>query len=162
MGWRALRWPRRWLAGRAPGSGRRERAMSDGSGTERLVADIETFLSGRYLAELRERGEPVPDWAWLNPLAHGDVGELEQLRHAEVLAIRPRRSWPEQAWRTAQRLLARDLLQIVGDDADALRCVQHTVLVPFELELMERRSIDGLSALELVQSIRAVLHAAIW
>ncbi len=153
-----------WLQARLAASwaGRRNRGSRFSTSTsDRLIADTEAFLSGHYADGLRRRGEPVPGWAWLNRLAHGDIARIAQVRRS--LDMKPARSSSrsEEAWRSAEVLLADELLDLIANDAASLSHVQRTVLVPLELELIGTEANVGLSALQLVQSTRAALHPSI-
>lgn len=147
---RALRVARRVLSRKNP--------SETDSGQSRLVAEIEAFLSGELVAELSQRGDPVPDWAWLNTLAHGDLCHVARLRRPTLLRVDRTGDWTADAWRTAQGLLAKDLLELSRSDSEALTRLQRTVLVPLELELIQAE--EQLSALELVQSTRAALRSS--
>lgn len=123
-----------------------------------LIADTEAFLSGDYARHMRRHGQVVPTWARLNQLAHG---ELRSLRHARRPLSAGRSAaiadWTEEAWRSAQRVLARELLSFVGNDRDLWSAVQRTVLIPLELQLIAAEATGGVTALELVQCTRAAL-----
>jgi hypothetical protein len=150
-----------WLQGKLAASwpGRRDRRSRLSTSTsDRLIADAEAFLSGHYADGLRQRGEPVPGWAWLNRLAHGDLTQIGQVRRSLDMTPTGSSSWSEEAWRTAEALLTNELLELVGDDATSLSHVQRAVLVPLELELIETEPSIGLTALELLQAARAALR----
>jgi hypothetical protein len=69
--------------------------------------------------------------------------------------------WSEQTWKTAQGVLAKELLDLVDNNSGTLSRVQHSALVPLELQLMRTEADSGLTALELVQSTRAALRSII-
>jgi hypothetical protein len=143
--------------GQRKGEGRPLLAVSS-----RLIADTEAFLSGDYADHLRRCCDVVPGWARLNSFAHGD---LERLRQVERPFAAPRSAavaeWIEETWRSAQRVLASELLELVDNDPEMLSRVQHTVLVPLELQLMHTEAESGLTAFELVQATRAALRSTI-
>jgi hypothetical protein len=122
----------------------------------RLIADAEAFLSGNYADHLARQTEAVPGWARLNAFAHGDLRTIRRVRWPfgvrgpTALADRT-----DEAWKIAQRVLADQVLEIVGGDPVTLLRVQESVLVPLELLLMYERS---LTAFELVQITRAALR----
>jgi hypothetical protein len=146
----------RWF-GQRKGEGRPVLAVNS-----RLIADTEAFLSGDYADHLRRCSAVVPGWARLNSFAHGD---LERLRQVERAFTAPRSAavadWIEETWRTAQQVLANELLELVDNDPEMLSRLQHTVLVPLELQLMHTEAESGLTAFELVQSTRAALRSTI-
>jgi hypothetical protein len=127
--------------------------------TARLIADTEAFVSGDYADHLRRHGDMVPGWARLNLLAHSD---LERLRRARLPfssrkpALFAKRTG--DAWRSAIRVLADELIEVVESDSEMLSYVQRCALVPLELELMHE--VD-LTAFELVQFTRAALRSVI-
>ena len=123
--------------------------------TSRLISDAEEFLSGGYENHLGRHNDPVPAWARLNVLAHGDLGSLRDI--AEVVS----NDWPEGLWRTACRLLAQELLAVVRDDSAMLSRLQHATLIPLELYLMDAEVDQTVGPLELVQLTRAALRSSI-
>jgi hypothetical protein len=141
---------------------RRDNGQLVSAASSRLIDDIEAFLSGDYASHLRRRSAAVPGWARLNTFAHGDLQSV-RLVGRPVCATKPARfaSWPEETWKTAQRLLANELLDIIHNDSARLSLVQETVLVPLELQLMRTEAKSGLTAYELVQSTRAALRSSI-
>lgn len=44
-----------------------------------LVVECEAFLAGRYAQYLDTKNLRVPDWAWLNVLAHGSQDDIATL-----------------------------------------------------------------------------------
>lgn len=125
----------------------------------RLTNGAEAFLCGEYATHLHRHGEVVPGWARLNTLAHGDV---DSLRRAErSFAVRRPETFADLAddsWKTALRVLAREVNQLVGADPDLLVRLQQSALVPLEFRLM---SADALTAYELVQLTRAAVRSSI-
>jgi hypothetical protein len=130
--------------------------------TYRLIDDTEAFLSGDYANHLRRRRDIIPGWARLNTLAHGD---LESVRHVgqPFAGTMPARfaDWSEKTWKIAERVLAKEVLDLVDNNSGTLLRAQHTVLVPLELQLMRTEAESGLTALEVVQSTRAALRSSI-
>jgi len=134
----------------------RERLLTAAS--SRLIADTEAFLSGDYANHLGRHGDAVPGWAQLNALAHGDLESLwrslrpptTRRRATSVVRI-------EEAWRSARKLLAGEILELVQSDPGTLSQVQRCVLVPLELQLMHE---GDLTAFELVQSTRSALGSS--
>lgn len=141
---------------------RRIRHAVAASGGARLIATTDAFFAGTYADDLRRHREPVPGWARLNTLAHGDLSDIRLLRRS--LAIRKAAAfadWHEETWRKAERTLANELLDLVGSDADALARIQRRVLVPLELGLMNSEAAGGLSVGQLLDSTRSALRSSI-
>ncbi|MGE3621626.1 MAG: hypothetical protein AB7L84_14305 [Acidimicrobiia bacterium] len=103
--------------------------------SERLVAECEAFLEGRYLEHLVEAGcLAVPTWAWTNALAHGDAARLRTLEASlgRKVGLAP---WCEARLYVAGEV--RDTARRIG----SLPWVQELALVPLELELARRRDV---------------------
>ena len=92
-----------------------------------VICECESFLAGRWAFDRRNQGRPLPRWAWLNQVAHGDVDSLREA------AARPSGSTP---WRSddIQAVLARAVL--AAGPLDDLSRVQREILVPLELRVM--------------------------
>lgn len=143
----------RWFRGRDAVDRPLERASS------RLISETEAFLAGEFACRLRGLNATVPSWARLNFLAHGD---LRGLRLTRRLALARRSTTladlTEESWGSAESVLARELIDLVGNDPGLLADVQRRVLVPLEFQLMQQES---LTAFELVQFTRAALRSSI-
>jgi hypothetical protein len=127
----------------------------------RLIDDTEAFLSGDYANHLRRRRDTVPGWARLNTFAHGDLETVRQVGHPFPATVPERLAeWSEETWKVAQRVLAKELLDLVDNDSGTLSRVQQTVLVPLELQLIHIEAESGLTALKLVQFTRAALRSS--
>lgn len=101
--------------------------------SQELVTETEAFLDGSMEAYLERQGRLVPDWAYVNRLAHCDVDGLARLASTRVMGHGSRVDW------LASMASVADLLRrAVGDDSSALRQVQRDRVVPYELELMSR------------------------
>lgn len=106
------------------------RRIRERTSAARSIADqCDAFLSGRYRTILVERSRPVPAWAWLNPLAHGD-DEM-------VAALARMPAWDDSPEACVARLARRTLLKM-RDEHVSLAEVQHAVLIPLELALTAR------------------------
>ncbi len=105
------------------------------SAVDELAAECEAFLAGRYPEYLECLGQPIPAWAWTNPLAHAPE---EQLRG--MIAARGRAMTPAGGWRHACCYVAGELLDL-AEQRGPLGELQATALVPLELELMSRRDV---------------------
>lgn len=96
--------------------------------------EFDAYLGGAYAEWLAARGDAVPSWAWVNPIAHGTVEQLQGLSSTKAPAdLRGDAS----LWEVLTGFLANEVLARVGDDAQ-LAALQHDVLVPLELRLAER------------------------
>jgi hypothetical protein len=87
--------------------------------------ECEAFLAGRWAETREDTTRPLPMWAWLNPIAHGD---LEQVRALAAVVDPP--SGPERL----QAAVAQAVLGALP--ATELPRVQREVLVPLELRLL--------------------------
>lgn len=97
-----------------------------------MATECEAFLAGRYHELLTgNRGQALPGWAWINPLAHADYAELERLANLSP--------GPDDPLAFLSYLADEVLLRTSGDDV-ALRRIQHDGLVPLELELLHHPS----------------------
>ena len=89
---------------------RKNQSRSTVEAGDQLIADIEAFLSGDYADHVQRRGDRVPGWAWLNRFAHGDLLSVLQVRRATLTAGSAPARETEEAWRSAQQILASELL----------------------------------------------------
>jgi hypothetical protein len=125
------------------------------------VEDTEAFLSGDFANHSRRCDGAVPGWARLNRFAHGDLQSVRDARRSFPQGSAAVADGQEETWRKAQRLLADELLAVVGGDPELLAAVQRTALVPLELQLIETESTRAVTASELVRSTRAALRSCI-
>jgi hypothetical protein len=159
--------------------GRNRRSARTSDEVERLLVEAEAFLSGDLLRHLEGRASAIPGWAWANAIAHGDIRRIREVQRACVEQLAALNDWSIQAWilpdpledswrvamtqeatwRSAQRVLADEVLRLVGDDREVLGYLQQKALVPLELRLMERESRDGLTAPDLVVATRSALRS---
>jgi len=101
-----------------------------------LVAECEAFLSGHYAQFLDGSNLRVPDWAWLNVLAHGSQDDIRALAIGEPAW---RISSETSVWHEALSFLAQELISQATRQGRALAVLQRSTLVPLELELAGRR-----------------------
>jgi hypothetical protein len=125
-----------------------------------LAQETEAFLSGSYVNQRLHRKGAVPGWAWLNTLAHGELDDIKPLKGSSFVDYDDVESMMNAPWRSAQRILANELLSFVDDDVESLSHVQQRVLVPLELRLIDTEANRGLSEFELVRSFRAALRSS--
>lgn len=114
-----------------------------------LADDCEAFLAGRYVERLAASWRAIPEWAWLNSVAHGTVDELREVaagsRWVGSASLGGTRVWCE-----ATAYLAGELLAHTGDDPHALSRIQASALVPLELELASQGHDRRATAAQLV------------
>lgn len=124
---------------------------------EDLASECEAFLAGRFAMLFDRRGEPVPAWAWLNPLAHATRDEIEALAAG---AGPPHRLGQRLCdWREAVASVAADLLRLSRDEA-SLRSLQLAALLPVELALMGDKARLASTPEELLRTARAALFGS--
>lgn len=112
------------------------RRTKDGTGGNDLglAEDCEAFVAGRYAEHLERLGCPVPTWAWLNGLAHGDLDRLESLAAGRLKQVGWHRSGLRLAstWPSAVAFLAGEVLDLVRSGRADLGELQLRVLRPLE------------------------------
>lgn len=91
-------------------------------GTAGIADACAAYLSGSYRQFLVEQGRPVPAWAWVNRLAHGDR------RSIEALAAAPDDGTPAALVAS----IAGTLLRVVDQRGGSLASVQQQRLIPLE------------------------------
>lgn len=113
-----------------------------------LVEACEAFLEGTYVELMDASGASVPVWAWMNLLAHGTEAELRAA--ADALG-------EGDSWQQARSFLAGELLEIIDAGHLALAQLQHDVLVPLELDILDCRCSNGWTPAQLVRGLLGVL-----
>jgi len=118
-----------------------------------LVAECEAFLSGHFAQHLDEDRHSLPDWVWLNVLAHGGEDEI-----AALAAGKPRRrnSREHSVWQQALAFLAQEVMNQATKRGCTLADLQRSTLVPLEFELAGR---NPRSYMEPAQFVGTVLSA---
>lgn len=119
-----------------------------------LVGEVEAYLAGAFLERAARDRVTVPPWALLNTVAHGD---LDRLR-AAARGGGPLRWAIPLGWGRASRELAREVIDLVGDDEQLLAALQMAVLIPFELEFIHEHGDGGDLAMAVAWG-RAALHS---
>ncbi len=101
-------------------------------GSDLLVAECESYLTGRYALDLASRDLPVPQWAWLGMLAHAPFALLNAWAIEEPLFER----WNTESgrWCHAVARLARELLDTSAAVGEPVEDLQRAVLVQLELD----------------------------
>jgi hypothetical protein len=95
---------------------------------ERLVAESEAYLTGRYAHWRLARREAVPGWAWLNTLAHGSIDDLVAMTAADSNNA----DLEELVADTA-----RELLSLMKRTGVSLVVLQRSMLLPLETRLRD-------------------------
>ncbi len=96
-----------------------------------LVRECEAFLSGRLAEEMELTEQPVPAWAWLNMLAHGNIRQMRAMAGGAL--VRPIAGL--EAWQRGLGFLAREVLAVLDEHRCSVEDLQRQVLVPLELEM---------------------------
>ena len=92
-----------------------------------LAAELEATLDGRLIERRRGLGD-VPEWEWVNVLAHSDWERLSRLAAGGDPSSR-------SVWDGAIMFLAGEMLTTAGSPAGLLR-LQRVRLIPLELEML--------------------------
>ena len=92
-----------------------------------IAAQCQAFLAGTSRLWLEAQGRPVPAWAWINQLAHGDQDRIEAAASAA-----PRGGSPE----SLISCLAVRLVQVLGRHPVDLSAIQVRTLLPHESSLI--------------------------
>ncbi len=112
-----------------------------------LVEECEAFLAGRLAERAFRTTGFVPDWTWMNLLAHGTYAELLAERDIPPSARRGEllECWqwldPSERWRRARSYLAAEVLDLV-DSEEQLEELRHQTLLPIEEDLARRGPAD--------------------
>ncbi len=116
-----------------------------------LSDEVEAFLTGRFVDHLAARHEPVPVWAVLNRLAHADSRELRSLVEgfASDWVIHPSLAPPR--WLASERFIAGQLLAQAATPEELVR-IQRRVLIPLELQLIERAKQGNLTPEQVLEA----------
>jgi hypothetical protein len=102
-----------------------------------IVADCERFLTGQLLGSLSALDRPVPQWVWINTLAHGSEADLERLAGRSA----PLQTAPSEGdvWRRSSAFLAARLLERSRQVAVPVHELQRAVILPIELRALRER-----------------------
>jgi hypothetical protein len=92
----------------------------------------ESYLRGALPRRAGSRARRLPPWAWVSALAHGNREAVEEL------ARRQGDQDAAAAWARAVGFLAGEVLDVAGGRADRVGELQHRVLVPAELDFLDR------------------------
>jgi hypothetical protein len=127
------------------------RRKDKGSVWERELADeCEAFLSGHYAQYLNDDGRPVPEWAWLNVLAHGSEDDIRAFATGG-----PRLR--DATWHHALAFLAQEVLNEAARRGGTVSDLQRSTLVPLELELAATDTRSDMQRAQVVGSVLTTL-----
>jgi hypothetical protein len=98
------------------------------------VGAVDAFVQGHYVEHCLSLGEAVPEWAWLNLLAHGTAHELRH--HSQV-------GRTGDCWHQARAFMADEIIDHVNRRKIPLETFQDDVLVPLELDSIACRTTTG-------------------
>jgi hypothetical protein len=143
-----MRWRRKRDQHAADPTGPIEPAIQD-----TIADECQMFLAGTSRDHFALRGLEIPDWAWLNAVAHASLDDLAALQAPD----RESRDGRADEWEQAVSKLAVTVLDRAGGDADALREIQLETLVPLELTLLRTDTRPVLTAAQLVALATAAL-----
>lgn len=89
-----------------------------------LIDESAAFLSGRYADYLMTHKLPIPAWAWLNGLSHGNGDEIRALAMNDCTG--PSAVIAE---------LAAQIVTLMDTERLSLSFIQNRILIPLELRL---------------------------
>lgn len=89
-----------------------------------LIDESAAFLSGRYADYLMRHKLPVPAWAWLNELSHGNGDDIRALAMNDCTG--PSAVIAE---------LAAQIVMLMDTERLSLSFIQNRILIPLELRL---------------------------
>lgn len=107
-------------------------------GEEDLAKEAEAFLSGAFARLLIHKHPSVPEWAWLNVVAHGTEAQIASFLAENAHGLSP----VEQVWRDAMTFLDREVIATKRAVGCSLEELQRCVLVPLELEMATQPSVS--------------------
>ncbi|MHB1582355.1 MAG: hypothetical protein ACYCU7_03415 [Acidimicrobiales bacterium] len=110
---------------------RRGQKRPDSSDLEELVDEAAAFLLGRSPEIFWRRGERIPPWAWLNPLAHQEPSAVRAFARDA-----PGAGYREGSWESAMSQLAQAMVGLARGDDPTIRDLQDECLLPLELLLL--------------------------
>jgi hypothetical protein len=126
-----------------------EAAKKTALSVAQLISESEAYVSGTFQDYLHESGRPVPAWAWINGLAHGDPSEIRRIAGC------PDPSGGPQA---VVAHIAGQVLTRVERGPETLEALQHRLLIPLESALADSRpTVIPVDAAELRRAINLAL-----
>lgn len=117
-----------------------------------LIEETSAFLQGRAPDLYQVRGQRIPTWARLNPMAHAPSAYIRAQADRHHVEFQPSGSW---TW--ALGSLAEEMVTLARDDDGELAALQRRHLVPLELLLAEDRRL--LSAEYVLEIARTLLRS---
>jgi hypothetical protein len=110
----------------------RWRSRVVGHADRELVEVAESYLRGALPGRAGGRARRLPPWAWVSALAHGSREAVEEL------ACRQGDRDTAAGWARAVGFLAGEVLDVAGGREERVGELQHRVLVPAELDYLDR------------------------
>lgn len=126
---------------------RSKREVVEEPAATELGDECAAFLTGGYRDYLETRGRPVPAWAWVNRLAHGD--------HADIASAAARQSNDDTPEALIAAIAAAVLTRL--QDGVPLEALQRNSLVPLEMTLAAQAELPPTSSIELGRVLRSAL-----
>ncbi|HET9091711.1 MAG TPA: hypothetical protein VFN50_04835 [Acidimicrobiales bacterium] len=120
---------------------------------EQLVDESAGFVMGRLPVRLAEDHRPIPTWARINPLAHGDETTLHEIADGKPSD----QTFSEREWMRALNYLASEVELSRAHAGVTLLEIQREVLIPLELSLV-KEPCDGVGTGPR-DVVRSVVHA---
>jgi hypothetical protein len=126
--------------------------------TTALIEETSAFLEGRAPELYETRGQRVPTWARLNPMAHAPAAYIRALAERHHVEFQPSGSW---SW--ALGSLAEEMVGQAGDSDAELAELQRRHLLPLELLLAaDRRLLSAEYVLEIARTLLRTHSGSVW
>ena len=126
--------------------------------TAALIDETSAFLDGRAPDLYEARGQRVPTWARLNPMAHAPAAYIRALAERHHVEFQPSGSW---SW--ALGSLAEEMVSQAGGSDAELAELQRRHVVPLELLLADdRRLLSAEYVLEIARTLLRTHSGSVW
>jgi hypothetical protein len=133
---------------------RKHRAEPEKVGRGHEIGDeCDAFLAGEWAEHLAENGQPVPQWAWVNQVAHGSEERMRDLATQPAWRLAKQDEWTRLRACVADALFSR-----ARQNGATVAEVQLHVLVPLELMLLGDKRLQQLGSAQLLIRTLSVLH----
>jgi hypothetical protein len=118
---------------------------------DELADECAAFLTGVLADRWEAAGVTVPIWAWTNLLAHGSRDMM-----ADAVSRPSRHRLLTRWWWIARAELADLILKMTA--GSSLSDLQESVLIPLELDLVDRTDVPFWTTRQWVNAVTAELH----
>lgn len=126
--------------------------------TAALIEETSAFLEGRAPDLYEGRGQRIPTWARLNPMAHAPSDYVRALADRHHVEFQPSGSW---SW--ALGSLAEEMVAMAGGSDAELAELQRRHLLPLELLLAaDRRLLSAEYVLEIARTLLRTHSGSAW